>query len=189
MNIYEQAKNGSISNEEKFIAEKENLSIEETHQKFKNGEIAIIKNSTRDIAPMAIGSGTTTKVNANIGSSPDLFDIDIELKKLHIAIEAGADAVMDLSTGGNLVEFRQTILKECSVPLGTVPLYEMAVNLSMEKKSVMDMTIEDYLAVVQKQAEEGVDFMTIHSGITLESIKSLKSQERIIGITSRGGSI
>jgi phosphomethylpyrimidine synthase len=148
-----------------------------------------MKNPKRSIKPVAVGAGLSTKVNANIGSSPDLFDMKIELEKLKTAEEAGADAVMDLSTGGNTPEFRRMVLEKSSIPVGTVPLYDAAVIMAAQKKSVMEMTIGDFLKIIETQAEEGVDFMTIHSGITAASLASLKSQARVTGITSRGGSI
>ena len=156
---------------------------------FSKGEIAIFKNRLRNIKPVAVGKGLRTKINANIGSSPDMFNIDIELEKLKIAIEYGADTVMDLSTGGNIRDFRKRIIEESSVPLGTVPIYEAAVHMVNQKKSIMNMKIGDYLEVIKRQAEDGVDYMTIHSGVTMQSLESLNSQERIIGITSRGGSM
>jgi len=189
MNIFENAKKGISSPEVKYIAEKEDLSEEFVLKSLALGKIVIFKNKIRTINPLAVGSQTTTKVNANIGTSPDQFELDLELEKLKVAENAGADAVMDLSTGGDLAFFRNEILKNSAIPLGTVPLYEVAVNMSNQGKSIMDMTIDDFLDVVKKQAKEGVDFMTIHSGVTLKSIESLKSQDRIVGITSRGGSI
>ena len=189
MNIFEKAKNNEVTPEVRHIAHVEELPVETILSRFSSGEIAIMKNSLRDIKPVAVGTGLRTKVNANIGSSPDLFDIDVEIQKLDAAVKAGTDAVMDLSTGGDIPLFRKKILENCEVPLGTVPLYEVACEMIAQEKSLMDMTIEDFIRVIKKQAEEGVDFMTIHSGITRESIISLKSQERIIQITSRGGSI
>lgn len=189
MNIFQKAQNGESSPEVASVAKREGISEAELLQKFAAGKVVIFKNINHSIEAVGVGEGLSTKVNANIGSSPDFFDLNVELNKLQTAIKAGADAVMDLSTGGDLVDFQRKILKHSSVPLGTVPLYEMAVNLSKQKKSVMDMTINDYLEVIKRQAEDGVDFMTIHSGITTESIRSLKSQSRVVGITSRGGSI
>jgi phosphomethylpyrimidine synthase len=109
--------------------------------------------------------------------------------KLKAAVDNGANAIMDLSTGGDLSFFRKKILENSPVPLGTVPIYEAAVRMVSQKKSLVEMTINDFLQIIQDQAEEGVDFMTIHSGVTRSSIASLKSQDRITGITSRGGSI
>jgi len=189
MNIFEKAQKGHVTPEVEAVAKAEDLSVDYILETFARGHLCIFKNSTRNIAPLGVGKGLSTKINANIGTSPDLFDLDTELEKLQVAIKYGADAVMDLSIGGDVTWFRQKILEKSSVPLGTVPLYECIKEMTEQKKSIMDMSIDDFLKVVQRQAEEGVDFMTIHSGVTRASIASLRSQDRIIGITSRGGSI
>lgn len=189
MNIFEQAKKGIITKEVEHVAAAECLDIDFVQENFARGKIAIVKNRVRNISPVGVGTGTRTKVNANIGSSPDFFDIETEILKLEAAISAGADAVMDLSTGGDLKFFRNEILKRSTVPIGTVPLYETACDLTKAKKSIMDLTINDLLKTIRAQAESGVDFMTIHSGVTRQSVASLKSQKRILDITSRGGAI
>ncbi len=189
MNFFQKAKEGIITPEVEHISAIEELPADKILNSLAKGEIAIFKNRVRDIAPVAVGTGLRTKINANIGSSPDLFNIDVELEKLRVAVAAGADTVMDLSIGGDVSSFRKRIIQESSVPLGTVPIYEAAVRMVGKKKSVIDMNIDDYLEVIRQQAEDGVDYMTIHSGVTRESLESLHSQERLIGITSRGGSI
>jgi len=189
MNIFEQAKRGIIPDDLKIVAAAESLSVDDLMKDFVAGKISIMKNPLRKIKPVGVGKGLKTKVNANIGTSPDLFNIDTELEKLDAAVRAGADAIMDLSTGGDLAYFREKILEHSPLPLGTVPIYETAVKLSAEKKSITDMKLQDFIDVVRIQAESGVDFMTIHSGVTLESVKSLHSQKRITGITSIGGSM
>jgi len=189
MNIFTKAKNGTMTPEVGFVAEREGLDAAGVLEGFARGEIAIFKNSARKIDPVGVGRGLSTKINANIGTSPDMFDAALELEKLRVSVEAGADTIMDLSTGGDLPAIRRRIIDNCGVPIGTVPLYEVAVEMKNRKKSVIDMGIGDFLDVIKKQCEDGVDFMTIHSGITRESIASLKSGDRVIGITSRGGSI
>ena len=189
MNIFIDAKNGKKIKEIEYLSKKENIDEDFIYKHFIKGEIVIFKNRLRDIDPVAVGKGLLTKVNANLGSSPDITDINLEIDKAKIAIDAGADAIMDLSIGEGITFFRREILKNSSVPLGTVPLYEAAAEMGFNAKSVIDMDIKDYLKVIKRQAEEGVDFMTIHSGVTLKSIESLNSQKRIVGITSRGGSI
>jgi len=189
MNIFSDAKKGLTSPEVQAVAKKEQLDEQYILNGLADGEITIFKNKNRTITPVGIGKGLTTKVNANIGTSPDLFDLDTELEKLRVAEKSGADAVMDLSTGGDLGFFRQKIIEHSTVPLGTVPIYEVAVKMSQQKKSVVDMTIDDFLKVVETQSKEGVDFMTIHSGVTQASVASLYGHERIVGITSRGGAI
>ncbi len=189
MNIFAQAKKGIITEEVQIIAKNESVPVNEVMENFSAGRISIMKNRLRNITPVAVGKGLRTKVNANIGTSPDLFDLKSELEKLDAAVKAGADAVMDLSTGGDLALFRKKILEHSPIPLGTVPIYETAVRMVAQKKPMTSMTIEDFIAVIRQQAEEGVDFMTIHSGVTLASVQSLHSQKRITGITSRGGAI
>ncbi|MFH0974156.1 MAG: phosphomethylpyrimidine synthase ThiC [Spirochaetota bacterium] len=189
MNIFQKSKQGIITPEVEAIAGYEDVPLKQVMDSFAKGEIAIFKNNKKNIKPVAVGKGLRTKINANIGSSPDMFKIDVELAKLKTAIEYGADTVMDLSTGGNIRDFRKRILEESTVPLGTVPIYEVAVHMVQQRKSIIDMKIEDYLEVIKRQAEDGVDYMTIHSGVTTESLESLNSQERIVGITSRGGSM
>jgi len=189
MNIFQKAKENIISDEVKYIAQQEELPLEFAMKHFASGEIVILKNTLRNINPVALGKGATTKINANIGSSPNLFVLENEMEKLHTAIKYGADAVMDLSIGGDVTDFRRKILEQTPVPLGTVPIYEVTKELTDKRKSLMEMTIKDFLKIVERQAKEGVDFMTIHSGITRASLESLHSQKRLVGITSRGGSI
>ncbi|OGB88829.1 phosphomethylpyrimidine synthase [candidate division WOR-1 bacterium RIFCSPHIGHO2_01_FULL_53_15] len=133
----------------------------------------------KGVRSVSIGQGLSTKVNANIGTSADFPDVEEELKKLEAAIEAGADTIMDLSTGGEISAIRKTILSACPLPLGTVPIYQAMV----EKR----MTAEGMFEVVAEQAQDGVDFMTIHCGVTFESIGRLKKQPRIMDVVSRGG--
>ncbi|RLA84717.1 MAG: phosphomethylpyrimidine synthase, partial [Deltaproteobacteria bacterium] len=127
------------------------------------------------------------KVNANLGTSPDHADLQEELLKLRLALEAGADAVMDLSTGGNLDEIRRTILRHCPVPLGTVPIYQAAVETAQRKGAIVHMTLDDIFEVIERQARDGVDFMTVHCGLTFRALERLKKQGRVTGIVSRGG--
>jgi phosphomethylpyrimidine synthase len=189
MNKAIDTKNWELSGDINSVAETETVTGDFIREHLTSGEIVILRNRKRKITPVAVGKNMRTKVNANIGSSPDLFNMEHELKKLEAAVNAGADTVMDLSTGGDIREFRRQITEASKIPLGTVPLYEAAVEMRKQKKSIMEMTIDDFLKIVSIQAEEGVDFMTIHSGITRNSYNSLKSEERIAGIVSRGGSI
>jgi phosphomethylpyrimidine synthase len=189
MNRVINTENWEKSGDIKSVAELENLTSDFVKKHLASGEIVILRNSKRRIVPVAVGKNLRTKVNANIGSSPDLFKMENELQKLEAAVNAGADTIMDLSVGGDIREFRRQITEASKIPLGTVPLYEAAVEMRKQKKSIMEMTIDDYLEIVRIQAEEGVDFMTIHSGITRSSYESLKSEERVAGIVSRGGSI
>lgn len=127
------------------------------------------------------------KINANIGTSPDYVNIDEELEKGKVAVKYGADTLMDLSTGGDLDKIRREILK-IPVPLGTVPIYQAGVESAIKKGSIVDMSEDEILKVIEKHAKDGVDFMTLHVGITKESLEKLERQKRIMGIVSRGGS-
>lgn len=171
------------------VAAREGVDAARLRDDFAAGAVAIIKNSLRNIQPVGVGKGLKTKINANIGWSPDRLDSEIELKKLSVAIEFGADTVMDLSIGGDPVGMLKLVLERSSVPVGTVPLYQAAAKMRTKSKSVLDMTIDDFLSVIEAQARAGVDFMTIHAGVTRGAMESLKSQPRLTGITSRGGSI
>ncbi len=194
INQIEAARKNIITEEMKSCAAAEGVSAETIRGDIMDGRTVITKNRLRDISPLAVGKGLKTKVNANIGSSGDNHSIKEELEKLFAAISSGADAVMDLSTGGNIIEFRQNILKNSTVPVGTVPLYE-AFQPAMENGgssglSFIDKFDPEYLfEVIERQCEEGVDFITVHCGLTLNAIKTMNMQTRIMGIVSRGGSL
>ncbi|HPN73230.1 MAG TPA: phosphomethylpyrimidine synthase ThiC [Candidatus Omnitrophota bacterium] len=151
------------------------------------GTITVMKNRVHDIEkPCAVGKGLFTKVNANIGVSSGNSDVDLEIGKMKMAVSFGADTIMDLSTGEDVTGIRKRILRECPVPLGTVPVYELACS---SRKKFLSMEEDDFLDVLRKQAEEGVDFFTVHSGITLESVNWVKKNPRIMNIVSRGGAL
>ena len=194
INQIESAKNNIITDEMKYCAKMEGVSAEEIRIGIMNGHIVITKNRARNIKPLAIGKGLKTKVNANIGSSGDNYNIGTELEKLFTATRSGADAVMDLSTGGNIVEFRREIIKNSCVPVGTVPLYEAfqpAIGAGgADSGSNINKFDPEYLfEVIERQCEEGVDFITVHCGLTLEAVRKMNLQTRIMGIVSRGGSL
>jgi len=147
------------------------------------GHTTIVKNARRDIPALGIGEGLSTKINANIGTSPLTTDLDFELEKARVAVEAGAHTVMDLSTGAGIDETRRAILKAIDVPVGTVPVYQAFA----EKR--FDMTPEALLHVIEAQCKDGVDFITVHCGIRLEQARRLSKKTRIIPVTSRGGSV
>lgn len=156
----------------------------------REGKIVIPLNAKRKIKKVcAIGAGLKTKVNANIGTSTDKPSVKDELKKLYMAVEHGADTVMDLSVGGSLKEIRKNIIEHSAVPVGTVPVYEISVNALKKNGDFLSFGIEDILDTLEAQAEEGVDFFTIHAGVTAKSILALKRHKRILGIVSRGGAI
>ena len=179
-----------IKIEEKLIkkaAKREDASLAEIKKGIRAGHIVVPKNRKRKIdKPCAIGKGMTTKINANIGLSPGNSAISKEVKKMEEAVKVGADAVMDLSTGPLLLKMRKKILAGCPVPVGTVPIYELACE---PKKSFLSMKEADFVSIIQKQAEEGVDFFTVHSGITLEATRFVSKNPRVINIVSRGGAL
>ena len=169
------------------IALEEQVSPEMIKAGIFSGEITVLKNSLHDISkPCAVGKGLSTKVNANIGLSSGNSDLRLEMEKMRVAVDSGADAVMDLSTGSNIIELRKRILEECPVPLGTVPVYELA---CFPGKKFLSMKEDDFVDVIRKQAEEGVDFFTVHSGLTMDSVDLVKKNPRIMNIVSRGGAL
>jgi len=166
----------------KQVAKAENLSPEEICLGLAQGTIAVPCNPLhKNLVPVGFGQGLKVKVNANIGTSADFPAVSEELKKLTAALAAKTDALMDLSTGGNIAAIRRSILMKCPVPLGTVPVYQAIV----EKR----MTVEGMFSVVEEQAQDGVDFMTIHCGVNFETIGRLKKQPRLMDVVSRGGAL
>lgn len=190
MTQLEFAKKNNLTPLMRQIARIEGVSPNQVLRGIMRGEIVIPLNSSHKIKkPCGVGRGLSTKINANIGTSTDKSDIKQELKKLDIAVKYGADTVMDLSVGGKIKQARSQILKHSPIPVGTVPIYEISVNAAKKKGSILGFCIEDILDTLESQAEEGVDFFTIHAGVTKKSIEALKKQKRILDIVSRGGAI
>lgn len=188
MTQIESARKGRITPEMRAVARAEQIDVELLLRRVAEGAVVIPKNSGRELRRLCgVGQGLRTKVNANIGTSPDFDNLDDELAKLDAAIEAGADAVMDLSTGGDLAAIREAIISKCPVPLGTVPIYDAAVTIARERGSVTKITAEDILSTIDFHAKQGVDFVTVHCGITRETIARLREQGRIADVVSRGG--
>ncbi|MCM8799553.1 MAG: phosphomethylpyrimidine synthase ThiC [Candidatus Omnitrophica bacterium] len=186
----ELASKGIITDLMKRISKEENVDAKLICKRIKEGRVVIINNNRRKIEkPCAVGYGLRTKVNVNIGTSTDNTDIKDELKKLKVALEYGADTVMDLSVGGDLKKIRKIILKESPLPVGTVPIYEVAVGATKKYGSFIKMKKDDIFDVLKDQAEDGVDFFTIHAGITYKSLELLKKYKRLLDIVSRGGAI
>ena len=178
----QQAVKGNITEQMKQVARDEGRSPEDIRSGLAQGVIAIPFNPLHQgCKVMGVGKGLKVKVNANIGTSAAFPDVADELVKLRAAVDAKTDALMDLSTGGDISAIRGEIIKKCPVPLGTVPIYQARV----ENK----MTIDGMFEVVEEQAKDGVDFMTIHCGITRESIDCLKKQPRLMDVVSRGGAV
>lgn len=183
-----QARKGNITPEMKAVARAEGVSAERILEGVANGTIVITRNKNRSrIAPLGIGKGLRTKINANIGTSKDRMSIPGEIEKLKAAVSAGADAVMDLSTGGPIVEIRKEILRQSTVAIGTVPIYQAAVETVEQGKSIVQMDPDLLFRVIGEQCEEGVDFITVHCGVTRSSVERLMRQGRIMDVVSRGG--
>jgi len=190
MTQLESAKNNKITPLMKKIASREKMPIELLIKRIAEGKIVIPVNKNHKITkPCGIGLGLSTKINANIGTSTDRPNLKEELEKLEIAQKYGADAIMDLSVGGNIKEIRRKILQASNIPLGTVPIYEIAVSAEKKYGNFLKFTSEDVLKCLESQAKEGVDFFTIHSGVNKKSIETLKKNKRILGIVSRGGAM
>jgi phosphomethylpyrimidine synthase len=190
MTQLEKARKGLITEEMKIAAKEEMVAPEYIRRGMVEGTIVLVRNVKHsNIKPLAIGLGLRTKVNANIGTSKDHIDLKLEIKKLKIAIDAGADAVMDLSTGGNLAAIRKKVMKKSTVAIGTVPIYQAAVKMIENGKAISEMKADDIFAVIEENGRDGVDFITVHCGVTRLSVAALKSQKRILGIVSRGGSM
>jgi phosphomethylpyrimidine synthase len=184
----EKARKGLLSPALKKVAAAEGIGPEILAERVARGEAVIPFNPAHAPAqPAAIGLGLRTKVNVNLGTSRDFPRLADELRKVRISLAYGTDALMDLSTGGDLPKIRRTILKRTPVPLGTVPIYQAAVKAIEERRSIVDMTEGDLFEAVETQAREGVDFMTVHSGLTLKALGRLKSQGRVADVVSRGG--
>ncbi|MDR2708683.1 MAG: phosphomethylpyrimidine synthase ThiC [Elusimicrobiota bacterium] len=171
------------------VAKAENISEEIVRKGISAGTIVVPKNLNRTLKKIVgVGQHLKTKVNANIGTSPDHIDLDEELKKMQAAVEAGADAIMDLSTGGNLTQIRKEILQACPVPVGTVPIYEAACRTVAKKKKISEIESEVLFDVIEEQCAQGVDFITVHCGITKATVDILNTDGRLAGVVSRGGS-
>lgn len=190
MTILESAKKKILTPLIKKIAHEENQNPNLILKWIKEGRVVILQNLRHKLQkPCGIGYGLRTKINANIGTSTDKSQIKDELKKIEVAVKYGADTIMDLSVGGNLKKIRKEVLDYSPVPVGTVPVYEIAVNAQEKKGNFLKFNIDDILYVLESQAREGVDFFTIHAGVTKSSLDTLKKHKRLMGIVSRGGAI
>ena len=188
MNQLEQVRKGIATAAIKEVASSEGVEPQCIVEEMAAGHIIIPQNKTHTtISPIGIGKGLRTKVNANIGTSKDHQDIEEELKKLRVAVESGADTVMDLSTGGPLDEIRKAVVKESAIPIGTVPIYQAVVETVKNKQAMVHMSVDTLFKVIEKQAEDGVDFITVHCGLTRESAGRLKREGRLMDVVSRGG--
>jgi phosphomethylpyrimidine synthase len=172
----------------KQVAEKEGMKTDFIMQGLIDGEIVIPFNVNHiDLIPCGIGKGLRTKVNANIGTSSDFCDLTTELRKLQTAIDFGADTVMDLSTGGDISAIRKAIMSASTAPVGTVPIYQAGIEAIENRGAIVNMSVDDIFTVIEEHGKNGVDFMTIHCGVTQASLARLKKQGRMTDIVSRGG--
>src|SRR5438309_2141473 len=186
MTQIEAARKGLVTDAMRFVAEREDLDAELIRDEVARGRMVIpanVEHVKKKLEPMAIGVASKCKINANIGNSAVTSKIDDELEKLHTAVHLGADTVMDLSTGGNIDAIRQAIIDASPVPIGTVPIYQIIQNV----KDPADITPQQMLDMVEHQAKQGVDYMTIHAGVLQEYLPL--TANRITGIVSRGGSL
>lgn len=183
----EAAKRGIITPELVRVAEKEHMKVEKLRDLVARGQVAIPKNKYHTaLDPEGIGSMLKTKINVNLGISRDCKDYDLEMEKVNNAIDLGAHAIMDLSSHGNTEPFRKKLVKESTAMIGTVPIYDSVIHYQRDLKT---LTAEDFLDVIRLHGENGVDFVTLHCGITRKTMEQIKEGDRKLNIVSRGGSM
>ena len=188
MTQLELAKKGIISPQMEQVAQREVLEAEFVREGIARGTIVIPANVNHsNLISCGIGQGLTTKVNANIGTSSDFGSIDTELDKLQVAIDSGADTVMDLSTGGDISAIRRTIIASSSLPIGTVPIYQAGIEAIDRHGAIIKMAVDELFAAIEEHTRDSVDFITVHCGVTQSAIARLKQQGRVADIVSRGG--
>lgn len=187
MTRIELAKKGIITDEMKIVASAEGVSPEKLATDIAEGVTVITRNNLHNINPLGIGKGIRTKINANIGTSKDRISYDEEIQKLDVLVKYGADAVMDLSTGGDIKGLRKALIKRSPIAVGTVPIYEAVVRTTERHGHIAKMTPDDLFNVIEEHAKDGADFVTVHCGITLKAIERLRQDRRILDIVSRGG--
>lgn len=185
-----EAKNGKITPEMFAVAEKEGLSQQEIIEKVASGRVVILKNNRREnVVPTAVGEGTTVKINANIGTSLERSSIEEELDKVKIIEATGADVLMDLSTGNNIDETRKRIIAATNLPIGTVPMYQAGKEALDIHKNLGELSKDKLFSDIEKHCKDGIDFITVHCGVTKFVVEQLEKQGRITNIVSRGGSM
>ncbi|MGM0443323.1 MAG: phosphomethylpyrimidine synthase ThiC [Fibrobacterota bacterium] len=184
-----EAAQGTITDEIRHAAESEGCDPRWLCSEVAAGRITLVRNRLRSVPPLVIGGGTSIKVNANLGTSSSQADLAEELEKVKTAEKHGADALMDLSTAGDLTHIRKEILDHSSVPVGTVPLYEMAFRAKEKGKSVLDLSADEMMEVIEDHCKQGVDFLTLHCGVNRQTVNRFKEVKRLGGASSRGGTI
>jgi phosphomethylpyrimidine synthase len=184
-----EAREGRTTEQLRQVAAAEGVDPEQIRTAVAHGRVVIAFNKGRHFDAVGVGGGLTTKVNANIGTSPSHCDLDEERAKLRVCVEAGAHSVMDLSTGGDLREVRQAILDASPVMVGTVPVYALAAELERRGQSAPEMTVDALFDEIETQCRQGVDFITVHCGVTWSALERLRESPRVLGMVSRGGSL
>ena len=188
MTQLEMAREGTISPQMSQIAQNEGVEVEFICQGVAEGTIVIPANTNhKNLVPCGIGQGLRTKVNANIGTSPDFGTTDTELEKLKVAISCGTDTAMDLSTGGDISAIRRAIIASSPLPIGTVPIYQAGIDAIARYGAIVKMTADDLFSAIEEHAQDGVDFITVHCGVTQSAIARLREQGRVADVVSRGG--
>ncbi len=188
LTLLQELRDGHIPEPLKNLAQKENIDYALLVKNILDGS-AVVLGYRSGRGTMVVGKGVKTKVNANIGASTLTSSVDYERKKLHAALRAKTDAIMDLSLADNIVEIRQVILQESSVPVGTVPIYEAATLARIRRGAVIKLEVEEFFECIEKQMQEGVDFVTVHCGVIKKLIERHPPEFRLEGIVSRGGAI
>jgi phosphomethylpyrimidine synthase len=183
----EEARQGKATEALAAVAGDENIALENLVALVAAGKAAILLNNRSTRKPMGLGPGLRTKVNANLGTSSDASSLSEELEKVDAAIAAGADAIMDLSTGGDLDTIRRAVLERSTVPVGSVPLYQAAVRARTQGVGMVHMTADDMLGAVEDHARDGMDFVTVHCGVTREVAEHCRRARRLADVVSRGG--
>jgi len=188
MTQLELARRGTISAQMKMVAQAEGVEAEFVRQGVAGGTIVIPANIQHSrLVPCGIGQGLRTKVNANIGTSSDFGDASTEMEKLRVAIDSGADTVMDLSTGGDISAIRRAIIADSTLPIGTVPIYQAGIEAINKYGAIVKMSVDSLFDAIEEHARDGVDFITVHCGVTRSAIARLKQQKRVSDVVSRGG--
>lgn len=181
------ARKGIVTPEIETVAKKENMDVDKLMKLVAEGKVAICANKNHKcLSAEGVGSMLRTKINVNLGVSRDCKDYDIEMQKVMSAVDLGAEAIMDLSSHGNTQPFRQKLTSECPVMIGTVPVYDSVIHY---QRDLATLTAKDFIDVIRMHAEDGVDFVTLHCGITRKTIEQIKKHKRKMNIVSRGGSL
>ncbi len=181
------ARKGIVTREMEIVAKSENMNVQELRGLVAEGKVAIPANKNhKSIVPQGVGQGLKTKINVNLGISKDCDDIDKEMEKVKVALDMKAEAIMDLSNYGKTAKFREKLVEMSTAMIGTVPMYDV---VGFYDKELKDISVDEFFKVVEKHAQDGVDFVTIHAGLNRETINTFKRNKRLTNIVSRGGSL